>query len=438
MNRKKYGLFLGFYGIMLLLVLFFWGESIGWDLSYSMFYSLARLSALLGFLSMTFQLITSARWRFLEKGIGLDRLLSFHRVLGIVAFFLIFYHAQFLVLRSTLLGLESTGGIFILFGSIANILLLIVVFTSIFYRKLRIPYGVWRGIHFLTYIIYILGFIHSVNLGTTLFFSIPLLWIWYACGIVASVSAIKNIVNKFAPRRHPLPILEVRSETHDITTLEIERPNFDYLPGQFAFLEVGKKGTREFPHPFTIASSPDSQSLQFSIKAIGDFTTKVKELEPGDKIYIDGPYGVFSFFNDFEKDGEGARVCIAGGIGITPFISNLRALRDRKDPSPVTLIWGNKTVDDLPFLEELRSFQELRIVHVFSQYSSLDALPPNFEAEHVETGFVDGGIIDKYLPEASSFRFYLCGPPVMMKKMKMILKARGVKGPDIRYEKFSF
>jgi predicted ferric reductase len=142
---------------------------------------------------------------------------------------------------------------------------------------------------------------------------------------------------------------------------------FRFQPGQFAWLSLwnGPFGMRE--HPFSFSSSAERQGeMTMTIRELGDFTATVKEVQPGQRAYLDGPYGAFSV----DRHRSPGYVFIAGGAGITPVISMLRTLADRGNDQPLLLIYANMAWEDVIFreeLEELKRRLRVTIVHVLEQ-----------------------------------------------------------------------
>ncbi len=192
-------------------------------------------------------------------------------------------------------------------------------------------------------------------------------------------------------------------------------------------LSLLHNGRRAEPHPFTISSSPTSGDLSVSVKAVGDFTSTVKDATPADGAIVDMPYGTFSFLNYDAPN----LVFIAGGIGITPFISMLRYMVDKKLERNVILIWGNKTEKDIAFKAELvqmdAAMPSLRIIHVLSNQ-------PEWPGEK---GYVTAGLLRKHLEGIENPQIFVCGPPVMMTKVVGALKQVGVPKERIHFERFA-
>ena len=124
-------------------------------------------------------------------------------------------------------------------------------------------------------------------------------------------------------------------------------------------------------------------------------------------------------------------VFIAGGIGITPFMSMLRFISDKRTERRVTLLWGNKSEKDVVFRKELDRFESsmpsLKIVHVMSNQNDWPG----------EKGYIGKEIIRRYVQNITGSRFFLCGPPVMMKKIEGALRSIGVHRTRIHYERFA-
>lgn len=151
-------------------------------------------------------------------------------------------------------------------------------------------------------------------------------------------------------------------------------------------------------HPFSMASSAEKcDRIEFGIKAVGDFTNTIKDVKPGTKAFLDGPYGVFTtkLYEDTARF-----VFIAGGIGITPIISMLVTLAEQSDDRPLTLIYSSKSWEDITYREELEALKQrldLEIVHVLRE-------PP--EDWTGERGYVDKELLKRYIPKRPATRNY--------------------------------
>jgi predicted ferric reductase len=298
--------------------------------------------------------------------------------------------------------------------------------SAILYSKLRLKYETWKAVHWANYAALPLGFMHSLTIGSDL--AVPPLRIFWLvlAGLYAMILAHK-VWRHVQIRKSPFQVVAVAQETHDTWSLDFEGTDIQYKPGQFLIVRLVRDGRVSEPHPFTLSSSPSQDRLSISVKSVGDFTSTIGETTTQDQAYVDAPYGMFSFLNHDAQN----LVFIAGGIGVTPFMSMLRYMRDKKLERDVTLIWGNKTERDIAFRKELEQMVaqmgSLRVVHVMS---GQDDWPG-------ERGYVDTKLLKRYLPEIRDPQVFVCGPPVMMTKVLRSLFDLGVPKQRVHYERFA-
>ncbi|MFO7711372.1 MAG: FAD-binding oxidoreductase [Candidatus Woesearchaeota archaeon] len=198
-------------------------------------------------------------------------------------------------------------------------------------------------------------------------------------------------------------VLSVAPVTHNVKRIMLTKhDDFSFVPGQYGLIE--KK-------PFTFTSTPDDAHLEFTVKAVGEFSTKLTQMKPGDTVIISGPMGnKLNFTEDLENC-----VFIAGGSGITPFIAAFRYTSKRQLPHKFLLFYGNRTEKDIIYKEELESYSNLKVVHALSE-----------KGEHVTKDLIEKHIKDE------KHTWFVCGPPPMTAAMKEILKDIGAE--DVRIE----
>ena len=219
-------------------------------------------------------------------------------------------------------------------------------------------------------------------------------------------------------------------ERGDTTSVALTPPggtDFRFQPGQFAWFAIGRSPFSLTQHPFSFSSSAERSEVEVAIKALGDFTSTVSELELGTKVYVDGPHGVFSIDQD---EGPGFAL-IAGGVGIAGLISMLRTLADRNDVRPTLLFYGNRDWDDVAFRDELGQLTDrlnLTLVHV------LERPPADWTGE---TGYVTADVLARHLPTGyRRFQFFICGPDPMMDAAEAAIVALGVPAERVHTERF--
>lgn len=397
-----------------------------------------EFGAMLGFLGLAvlnLQCVITGRFRWFASGFGFDNLLEFHKQMGIFALALVLAHpAVLLVADSVFLEyldprVNFPRAIALVFVTIATIAL---VASSLWRLTFRLSYERWRLAHgILTLAILFIGLGHVMLVDH---YGAPL-WKKGAfvamSGVAMYLVVHSRLVRPLLMRRRPYRILEVRPQRNDSWTLVIEpegHPGLQYRAGQFLWITVGDSPFSMQQHPFSIASAPSEKRIELTIKELGDFTSSLRDIPPGTRAWLEGPYGCF--YHDPENV-KGA-VFAAGGVGVTPIMSLLRAARDRGDGAPHILFFGNSAWDDVMFreeIEELSTTMNLKVIHVLTD-------PP--DDWQGETGYIDREVLQRHLPEDfREFACFICGPEAMLDSVEPILRDLGVPAVDIHTERFN-
>ncbi len=232
-------------------------------------------------------------------------------------------------------------------------------------------------------------------------------------------------------------VVEVVPEGGDVTSLVMagagRKP---HRPGQFGTIRVLTDEGWSEAHPFTISCAPEEDAVRMTIKRAGRFTERIAGLKPGTPVKFSGPFGVF--LGDVEQ--QQRIVMVAGGVGITPFLSVLRHFRHQRADRRVILVWANKTLADAFAADELEAMTrelDLTVVHVLSREKSLSGLPPGTDRVRFELGHVDRGLIQRHVQDISA-RFYLCGPPAMQEFVLTEMAACGIDPAGVDKEAFAY
>lgn len=388
----------------------------------------------LGFAILAIQFVLTGRFRWFAAGFGLDNILQFHRQTGIFALLLVLAHPAILMVydQDFLVYFDPRANapraLSLSFVTVATVVL---VASSLWRLTFRLSYEKWRMIHgLLSLAILVLGTGHIIMVSH---YSEPL-WKQAAFSLIA-VGAIyllahSRVVRPFLMRRRPYQVAEVRSERNDSWTLVVEakkHPGMSHRPGQFAWITVGDSPFSMQQHPFSFASGATSPRLEFTIKELGDFTASVKHLRRGDPVWLEGPYGAFTF-----KPGQAkGAIFIAGGVGITPIMSMLRTFRDQRQSFPMTLVYGNRNWEEVIFREEIEKMSEsmpLEVVHVVEE---------PLDGWEGETGLIRKEILERHLPpDRHDHHCFVCGPTPMMDVTELALKQMGFPPWNIYSERF--
>ena len=211
---------------------------------------------------------------------------------------------------------------------------------------------------------------------------------------------------------HIVKIKSIGKVTHDVVRIVIEKPTADYTftPGQATEIAINTKEWKEEKRPFTFTNLPGDNYLEFTIKTYPErkgVTNEILNLKPGDELIIHDVWGAISY------KGEG--VFIAGGAGVTPFISIFRYLKTKNQINNNLLIFANKTKADIIHEEEFKILLGNAFMNILSD-------------EEI-TGYEYGRITEDFLKAHISNlnqQFYICGPPPMMDAIQKQLSGLGV------------
>ena len=396
---------------------------------------LTNFSVALGFVGlamMGLEFALVARFRLVAAPFGQDALLQFHRQIGYVglAFILVHFvisaHWNELTLTKAL-----HAPLLVWFGMAALLALIVLIVTSAWRGRLRMSYEAWHVTHTVLALVLVVGALAHVFFVDEYVSSLwkQILWALMSFAFVGLIVWVRLIKPRRALAR-PWRLERVTPERGETTTLTLKPPaaaEFRFEPGQFGWFAIGRSPFSLTQHPFSFSSSAERDEVELAVKALGDFTSRVHELEPGTPVYVDGPHGVFSMDQD-EGPGFGL---IAGGVGIAGLISMLRTMADRHDVRPALLFYANGDWDGVAFREDLERLKEkltLTVVHVLER-------PPEDWAG--ETGYVTAEVLSRHLPPGyRRFQFFICGPDPMMNAVESALAQLGVPPERVHTERF--
>lgn len=397
---------------------------------------MGSMLGLLGLGMLATQLIISGRHRWFASGVGQDNLLQFHRRTGIAAWLFILAHPVLLMLgdRQFLAWLDPTEDALRASGVIALALALTaLIISSIWRMELGLQYETWRTLHASLSLFVVAGGLghalmgqhHTAGLLTQILLvggiSIPL--------VLLLESRFWRPYRLKKRRWRVVESEETRADSTDLILVADGHRGMTFKPGQFAWLTLGHSPFSIQQHPFSMASSASQPGqLEFVIKEAGDFTRYLSTVKPGETAFLEGPYGVFTMDPTIQR----RAVFIVGGIGITPILSMIRSRLDAQNHTPMWLIYANKSEQEIIMRDTLEAFTQklpLTVTHVLSDPSD-DWMG--------ESGYVDGDLLDEYLPEdAEDIDYFVCGPPPMMDLVEPELKKRGVETRRLYSERFN-
>lgn len=216
-------------------------------------------------------------------------------------------------------------------------------------------------------------------------------------------------------------ITKIEHLTHDVLKIQFEKPEgYLFRPGQAADISLNKTDWYKKKNCFTFTSLLSDPYLEFVIKTYPShqgFTNELLTAKVGDELILYKPFG------DIQYKGEG--VFIAGGAGITPFLSILKELQAENKVGNNKLLFANKTKSDIILEDYFQTLLGKNFVNILSDEN----------LESYEHGFISADIIKKNTEDQLKY-YYLCGPKPMMDAVERHLSTLGVEKDFIVKEGF--
>ena len=415
--------------------------------------SLAVLAALMGIVAFAANLILGARLKFVERLFGgLDRMYFVHRTNGRVAYLLLLAHFILLLsgrattsLADALDLVSPASGLTVMLGLIALAVMTVSIVLTLY---VRLNHEMFVYVQRSFGVVFVLGALHAFRTPGVKSLSAPLTYYLLAL-VVAGVAAwlYRSLLSEVLIRRLDYRVISVNKLDQSVTEIVMspETEQLSYIPGQFVFLEFQSDAIRRVfrafsvepegqtalisfrsgavskqAHPFSITSAPHEPELRVSVKSLGDFTRALRSLEPGALVRVEGPYGRFcSALIPNRK-----QVWVAGGIGVTPFLSMARALDDPE--LEVDFFYGMERGDEGYFLEELYGIAD--------RHKKLKVIPITRD----KLGFITSDDIAAVARPLAEKDILICGPPPMIDGLNRQFLEKGLSPGQIHFEKFGF
>jgi len=397
---------------------------------------ISRLSGLVAALAALLGLVLTARPRWLERSVGLDGMVAWHRITGMTAAFAMVVH----VVASSVAagggpGRAWTGLVNLVTGTdwfvaalVAAVLFAIVSLTSWRRIRSRMSYETWHMVHLAGYLAVALAFPHALFSGTTLNGSIVAAWWWI--GLYAAAAAIilfSRVGGILRPVvRGRTTITQVIPEAPGVGSLIITGRGVDRLharPGQFVCLRILTRDLWWQAHPYSLSAAPRRGALRLTVKALGDASQQTLAVRPGTRVLVEGPYGAMTI-----DRAQGRRVLLVGaGVGLAP----MRALLEATTPTQVPLVLARAhSPEDLPLATELDALARARggaLIPVTGPRTSFPRGNP-FTADALAAN----------IPDLRSRAVFVCGPAALQARVRQELERAGVPREHIHSERFAW
>jgi len=390
--------------------------------------SLGQISALVGAILLAINFILSTRLKFLEGLFGgLNKVYALHHTTGSLAVvflslhpvFLGFYHLKFSAKAAFLALFPPLSQPAVWFGIFSYTSLVILIILTLY---AKIPYHIWKLTHKFMGVVLILAILHIVLIPSTVSYNGPLLiYMLSVLGMGLFCYLYRTLFGKLFVKRHEYKVTGVNFDhgVTKITLLPLGR-GIKFTPGQFIFISFISKIPGIEEHPFSLTDAPNEKEISIAPKASGDYTAKLKNLAINSKALIEGPFGSFSYLNSPRKK----QVWIAGGIGITPFVSMAKSFTKNNGIDAI-LYYQTSIPKEAVFLRELtgisKKYPNLKIIPVYTQLS----------------GRISAQKVENEVPDFKARGIFICGPISMMKDLRSQFNKLGVRNGHIYSEEFS-
>jgi ferredoxin-NADP reductase len=233
---------------------------------------------------------------------------------------------------------------------------------------------------------------------------------------------------------YPSKLLGRTDVAKGTTAFQFERPhNFVFRAGQSIDLTLlASVPDSPSTHTFSIASDPSDEEIMIATRMRDTaFKRRLSALPTGTEVRIEGPMGSFILHNNIAKPA----VLLAGGIGITPFLSIVSEARKKALGHRIVLFYANRMLEDAAFFDTLWNLEQLN--PQFSFVPTLTRLSGNRDEWKSETGHISSEMLHRHVGKMQGPIFYIAGPPAMVAAVRHTLLEDAVEEDDIRTEEFA-
>jgi predicted ferric reductase len=396
--------------------------------------ALGRLTGLLAAYAMVVVVLLVARVPPLERAIGQDRLVAWHRRLGPWPLYLLLAHAVLITLGYAR---QAHDGVLHQFGQLlwtypgilaataGSILLFAAGISSYRLARRRMAYETWWSVHLYTYLALFLSFSHQVGTGASFVVGHPLARLWWTAlwlGTLGTVIAARIGLPVWRSLRHQVRVVAVTREGPGVVSVLLGGRRLDRLPvagGQFFQWRFLRRGLWWQAHPYSLSATPTGGLLRITVKDLGDHSGGLATLEPGTRVAIEGPYGTFT-----PATASRDRLLLVGaGVGTAPILALLQALPPHAD---VTVILRASRPEELVLRDEVADEVRRRHGRLVELVGTRDRVR------------LDARALRDIVPDLRHREVYFCGPDALSRRLATELERAGVPEQRIHFESFTF
>ena len=395
--------------------------------------ALGRLAGLLAAYAMVVVVVLVARVPPLERAIGQDRLVAWHRRLGPWPLYLLLAHA---VLITAGYARAASDGVLHRFGQLlwtypgivaataGSLLLFAAGLSSYRLARRRLAYETWWSVHLYTYLALFLSFSHQVDTGPS-FAGHPVARAWWTllwAGTLTVVVASRIGLPLWRSLRHRVRVERVTPEGPGVVSVLVRGRRLDRLPvagGQFFQWRFLRRGLWWQAHPYSLSAAPEGDLLRITVKDLGDHSGHLARITPGTRVAIEGPYGTFTA-DAAERD----RLLLVGvGVGTAPVLALLQELPPQAD---VDVLLRASSREELVLRDEVAEQVRRRGGRLHELVGPRERVA------------LDAAVLRRLVPDLRRREVFLCGPDALARRLAAELGRAGVPGSRIHFESFTF
>jgi predicted ferric reductase len=406
--------------------------------------STSRLTALIGTDLLLIHTLLVARVPWLDKLYGHDKVTIAHKKLGKPILYVISAHFLASLIQFSIAdGKSIVDEMVTLFLTVPDmwsatlgwVLMIVVVITSINAARKKLSYEAWYVSHLLAYVSILVAIPHQFSTGSdiagkplqtlfwvSLYLFVALNVIWYR--------VLSPIVLNLGLG---LRVSSVVRESSDTVSIYLEGRGLERLggqAGQFYMLRIMNAANWGKPHPFSISAAPNNRFVRFTIGDRGDFTSELSNLAVGTRVFLEGPYGVFTE----ERRTREKVTLICAGVGAPPIRALAESMAAR--PGDITIIYRVRSYEDAALLSEIEQVARDRgfRLHVLpgKRGSANSWLPGHLN------DIPDHARLIEMNPFVSESDVYICGPGPWTRAVEKSLGRVGTPANQIHAEEFAW
>ncbi|MCX6456359.1 MAG: ferric reductase-like transmembrane domain-containing protein [Actinobacteria bacterium] len=402
---------------------------------YSIIQTISRFVALIGTYFALLGILLVSRIPWVERGVGHDRLITWHRKLGPWSLYLIGFHVLLITIGYAGQFQEKIIGEFInilttfnwMWAALAGFIFMITAgITSYKKARAKLSYEAWWTIHVSTYLAIALSFMHQI-LNGPMFISHPLnkaFWIFLYSAMVFCIVYWRIALPTYRSFRHGLKVEKIVVEGPNMVSVIMHGRDLDKLGaqgGQFFGWRFIAKGHALASHPYSLSASPTAHYLRITVKDLGDHSRSMADLKPGTRVFMEGPYGAFTAGRASRKH----VVLVGGGVGITP----IRALMEEfRAGVQLDVIFRASQADDLILREEMD----------YLASKSEGSIRVHYLVGSRKIHPMDAKSLKELVPRFADSDIYICGPAPLVEAVREAAKDLGVPKNRFHDEAFAF